>query len=396
MHGLDWYLRLHPGGATSAKDGDMVSLYLRCKTAAERNISVYAEISLSLLRNDGQIDCTMSGPCKVFKRKSNKGWSNFISRSRLLDRSSQLLNYDSYGGTLTVQVKVQLFEDLRIRNFVPINDMNIKLLTLLDEANNSNERQADSMANAADVTFIVDGETIHAHSLILKMAAPSLAYMCDDADPDTPIPINGVRRFVFWLVLRYVYGDVIPEEVWSGKGTSYISSLDQTNNEWISLIASSPTFELLDAANRFGVVGLKLFAESRVVQTEISIDSASDLILYADAKDCALLKEKAVDFFVSHAEIIRASPSFQKIEESAYIMVELMDALLSKRMLRSCTLGENDVEYSTMSVNLLRTKLEERRLDVDGSRDTLMKRLEQWDKEKTDNDVDQKSINFDV
>lgn len=33
----------------------MVSLYLRCKSAAERNISVYAEFSLSLLRNDGQV-----------------------------------------------------------------------------------------------------------------------------------------------------------------------------------------------------------------------------------------------------------------------------------------------------------------------------------------------------
>jgi hypothetical protein len=65
-------------------------------------------------------------------------------------------------------------------------------------------------------------------------------------------------------------------------------------------------------------------------------------------------------------------------------MVELMDALLSKRMLRSFSLGENDVEYSSMGVNLLRTQLEERGLDVDGSRETLIKRLEIWDREKTE------------
>eukprot|EP00804_Cyclotella_cryptica_P015156 CCRYP_000713-RB/>CCRYP_000713-RB protein AED:0.39 eAED:0.31 QI:0/-1/0/1/-1/1/1/0/145 len=129
--------------------------------------------------------------------------------------------------------------------------------------------------------------------------------------------------------------------------------------------------ELLDAANRYGVVGLKLLAESKVVQSEICIESASDLILYADAKDCALLKEKVMDYFVSYAEEIRRTPSFQRIEESAHVMVELMDALLSKRMLRSFALGEKDLEYSSMGVNLLRTKLEERGLDVDGSREVF-------------------------
>lgn len=296
-----------------------------------------------------------------------------------MDRSNQLLNYNSYGGTLTVLVKVQLFEDRRIESFVPTNNMNVKLLSLLDSSNPSEEitGQNIEMANAADVTFSVGGETIYAHSLILKIAAPSLAYMCDGADPDCPIPIIGVRRHIFWLVLRYAYGDDIPDAVWTAK-----SPETDITNEWSSLLALSPALELLDAANRFGVIGLKLLAESKVVETEISIESASDLILYADAKDCALLKEKVMDFFVAHAEVIRSTVSFQKIEESAHVMVELMDALLSKRMLRSFSLGENDVEYATMGVNLMRSKLEERGLDVDGSRETLIKRLEQWDIEK--------------
>ncbi|KAL3767110.1 hypothetical protein ACHAWO_000342 [Cyclotella atomus] len=374
MHGLDWYLRIHPGGATSAKGDDMVSLYLRCKSAAERNISVYAEFSLSLVRNDGQVDCTMSCPCNAFKRK-RKGWPNFILRSRILDRSSQLLNYDSYGGTLTVLVKVQLFEDRRIESFVPKNNMNVKLLSLLDDANRTNHitGQNSDIANAADVTFSVEDETIQAHSLILKMAAPALAYMlCDDADPDTPIPIIGVRHHIFWLVLRYAYGDDIPDDIWTAKSPDS-PFLNQNTNEWSSLLSLSPALEILDAANRFGVVGLKLLAESK--------NRANRDI---DAKDCALLKEKVMDFFVAHAEDIRATQSFHKIEESAHVMVELMDALLSKRMLRSFSLGENDVEYSSMGVNLLRTQLEERGLDVDGSRETLIKRLEIWDREKTE------------
>lgn len=282
-------------------------------------------------------------------------------------------------------VKVQLFEDRRIETFVPKNNMNVKLLSLLDIANATNEYSGKSndIDNASDVIFLVGGETIRAHRLILKIAAPSLAYMCDDADLDTPIPIIGVRKHIFWCVLRYAYGDNVPNNIWSADGTDNLS-LGQIGNEWSSLLALSPALELLDAANRFGVAGLKLLAESKVVETEISIETASDLILYADAKDCALLKEKAMDFFVAHAEVIRTTQSFQKIEESAHVMVELMDALLSKRMLRSFSLGEKDVEYTSMGVNLLRTKLEERGLDVDGSRETLIKRLGQWDAENVE------------
>lgn len=324
----------------------------------------------------------MSCPCNAFKRK-RKGWPNFIVRSRILDRSSQLLNDDSYGGSLTVLVKVQLFEDRRIESFVPSNNMNLKLLSLLDAANDDVKKsnQKNEMTILPDVSFLVDEDILYAHRLVLKMAAPSLAYMCDDADPATSIPIIGVRRPIFWLVLRYVYGDEMPHDIWTAKSEQKPSH--QTRNEWSPLLDLSPSLELLDAANRFGVVGLKLLAESKVVQSEISIESASDLILYADAKDCALLKEKAMDFFVANAEVIRATHSFQRIEESAHVMVELMDALLSKRMLRSFALGENDSEYTTMDVNLLRTKLEERGLDIDGSRETCIQRLEQWDCRKS-------------
>lgn len=362
----------------------MVSLYLRCKSAAEQNEAVYAEFSLSLLRNDGQVDCTMSCPCNAFKRK-RKGWPNFILRSRILDRSSRLLNYDSYGGTLTVLVKVQLFEDRSVESFLPRNNMNAKLLRLLEEANSTTRnRYHDNQCttNTADVTFNVDGETIRAHKLVLKMSAPTLAVLCEDADEETTIPIVGVRFEIFQCMLRYAYGDDIPDELW--KPTNNITSTEEyRNNSNNNILSSSPAMELLDAANRFGVVGLKILAESKVQQHNISIETASDLILYADAKNCPLLKEKAMDYFVLHAEEIRKSPSFERIEESTHIMVELMDALLSSRRsstntLRSFSLGEQDVDYGSMSVNLLRRMLEERGLDVDGSREMLIGRLEGW------------------
>mmetsp|Transcript_19652 Transcript_19652/g.41203 ORF Transcript_19652/g.41203 Transcript_19652/m.41203 type:complete len:488 (-) Transcript_19652:577-2040(-) len=404
-HGLDWYLRIHPGGAASANNEiTMVSLYLRCKSAAEQNVSIQAEFSLALLREDGQIDSMMSCPCNAFRRK-RKGWPNFIGRERVLDRNTQLLDEC---GTLTVIVKVQLFQE-RDANFVPGNGLN--LIRLLKEANSSrnsnssdnssntsddnydnysegNDAEQSSTANTSDIKFSVEGEIIHAHRLILKLAAPTLAHLCEDVDEDDTLPIIGVRSSIFQGVLRFAYGDAVPPQVWNATTTNNNNNKndntddDTTHNEEEQSVLSTPSMEILDAANRFGVVNLKILAETKVAETDVRISTASDLILYADAKDCPLLKERVIDYFVANAELIRKHPSFGKVKESASILDELMEAYVTKRILRSFSSGEGDVDYDSMGVNLLRRKLDGRGLDVDGSRETLIQRLEVWDDRK--------------
>ena len=87
IHGLDWY-------SASATTDDSVSLYLHCKTASDQNVAVQAEFSLALCRpRDGSIDYLMSCPVNAFRRK-RKGWPNFVTRSRLLDPTSRLLDED--------------------------------------------------------------------------------------------------------------------------------------------------------------------------------------------------------------------------------------------------------------------------------------------------------------
>mmetsp|Transcript_10101 Transcript_10101/g.23631 ORF Transcript_10101/g.23631 Transcript_10101/m.23631 type:complete len:446 (-) Transcript_10101:63-1400(-) len=363
MHGLEWYLRIHPGGAASANGDDMVSLYLRCKSSADENSTIHAEFSLSLMRSDGQIDSTMSCPINSFRRK-RKGWPNFVTRSRVMDGASKLLD-DC--GSLTVIVKVQLFQEVET-DFVPRNTLDF--VKLFDEANGiTADEFTSSTFDTADVKLSVDGEIIRAHSLILKMASPFLASLCQDSEgeEDEIIPIVGVRPPVFRTLLRHVYGGVTPVDAWNADAE------DEEPN-----ILASPSMELLDAANRYGVLSLKILAETKV-SSDISVANASDLILYADSKDAALLKERVVDYFCTHAEEIRRHPSFQKVRESTKILDQLLEALLSKRSFRSHSPNSNDQAYGSMSVNLLRKKLNERKLDYDGSREIMIQRLEKWD-----------------
>ena len=402
IHGLDWYLRIHPGGAASATSEDAVSLYLRCKTASDQNISVQAEFSLALCRpRDGSIDYLMSCPVNAFRRK-RKGWPNFVTRSRLLDPTSRLLDED---GTLTVVVAVQLFIDREVDFVLPVTNGVGGLRRLLKEANpacdlfdNNNEsveeydgEEDDSPTkDTADVQFalVVEGNAdteiiVHAHRLILKLSAPTLAQLCEDADENTPVPIVGVRPIIFKTVLDYVYGNDVPDSMWRAATT-------MTNDEETSSSSSSSlkgvAIELCNAGNQFGIVGLKLLAETKILEHPgISISNFSDLILYADAKNCALLKERAIEYYVVNARAIRSHPSYVRVRESAMILDELMDALLSRPIRRSVSTmssaggGDEDVDYDTMGVNLLRRTLHTRGLDVDGSREMLIRRLVRYD-----------------
>jgi len=134
---------------------------------------------------------------------------------------------------------------------------------------------------------------------------------------------------------------------------------------------------IIDAANRYGVVGLKLAVETILVESLlITKSNVSDWLLFADAKMCPLLKEQAVSYFVARAGDLLKEESSKKLKESPKLMEELM--------LEISNSATNDTRFSNtgrnMSVNELRKKLDEKGLDVDGSKEIMLSRLESSNK----------------
>jgi hypothetical protein len=129
-------------------------------------------------------------------------------------------------------------------------------------------------------------------------------------------------------------------------------------------------------------VGLKILAETRIVAAGVTPENFSDLMLLADAKGCALLRERCVDHYVLNAREVRRHPSHERVRESAAILGELVDALLARPARRSRARGDEDADYDTIGVDLLRKTLDGRGLDVDGSREVLVRRLRSWDGRK--------------
>ena len=146
----------------------------------------------------------------------------------------------------------------------------------------------------------------------------------------------------------------------------------------------------LDAANKYSIINLKLEAEAAYVKsTVITMDNVMDNLLYADAKNCALLNEAAMNFLAANHYEAAENISFNFVP--GHSMKDLI--LAFGRSSNSKNDAKDDVdELTTLSVSDLRRKLDEMGLDVDGSREAMIESIKE---NATDSDDDDKNNNDD-
>jgi hypothetical protein len=129
-----------------------------------------------------------------------------------------------------------------------------------------------------------------AHRLIVSNCSSIFADLCisEEGDDRTHIiEINDVVPDVFRLLLFYIYG---------GK----VSNDDM----------KSHAKEIIDSADKYGVVNLKLEAECFMEGTTFTIENEMEHLLYAESKNCALLKEAAMDFIIENKTKVIEKLSF--------------------------------------------------------------------------------------
>jgi hypothetical protein len=136
---------------------------------------------------------------------------------------------------------------------------------------------------------------------------------------------------------------------------------------------------IIDAADKYGVVDLKLAAEACLVKTTaFSVENLLDHLLYADSKNCALLKEAAIDFMVENKGEVRKKVSFK---DAPGDLISDVLAAMERGESKDRTDGDSETDLSTMRISKLRLKAHENGLNVDGSREMLIAALEEVSKE---------------
>lgn len=212
-------------------------------------------------------------------------------------------------------------------------------------------------------------KAFRAHRFVLHLGAPLLAELCTkasswsdgrvgDAVAVTSVTIADVEPRIFRHLLYYVDGG-------------------RSSGEDIKANAR----EIIDAAERYGVKNLKLEVSTCYVEsTAFTVENVVDNLIYADSRNCALLREAAVDYIMEHGDAILGRASF--FDDAPGSMV--MDLLAAVTRVRSKYGDIRDAgnNFDAMRVGALRKMLHDRGLEVDGSREAMAARLKEncsWD-----------------
>eukprot|EP00956_Cyclotella_meneghiniana_P011027 scaffold15443_cov50-Cyclotella_meneghiniana.AAC.6 len=327
-NGNKWYLMLYPGGQSDSSEQGWISLYLYPKEIKEPLDIAY---SMAVKDSKGNVVKNDDGDCILQpvgdEDIDNIGNRQFMKRAEILDSSNNTLRDGALSIEVTIQVKPSLQDDLY--------ECEHSLFSKMEHLLESGER--------SDATFKVGGEIFNVHSLIVHSNAPSI--LANQLNQN----IQGILPEVFRHILRFVYTEFCP-------CTSEVLKYGK---------------ELIDAANRYELVELKVDVENVLLSERImKRENVSDWILFADAQCCPLLKEYAISYFLLDPKRILKSEHSKRLRESGEVLSEIMMLMAD--------------EEGGMTVTELRKELGKRDLDVDGSKETLAARLEIAKRQRTE------------
>ncbi|KAL9190035.1 hypothetical protein ACHAXT_007246 [Thalassiosira profunda] len=349
--GCRWSMGIFPGGTPASGDGYMA---LKLNHLSGPPVEVRFIVTAKN-RFEKQI-----AHCKDQNKffppgDQRRGQRPVLSKPNFAKRTTVFEALVGVGGTLMVEVRMTLVGgSVAAQPFTPENPLCKNILKKFNEEETSdvvfevgreNGREDDSDGGTKKKAR---REPVHfyAHELVLRDSATTLAELAKSANNMTPIRINDVKPEVFRHLLYYVYGGSVSGE-----------ELEENAKD------------IIDAADKYGIVGLKLLAEACYARSlELSVDNVLDNLLYADSKNCALLKEMVVDFVAENGKDILGKVSFNDAPGS--VVTDLLTVMTRSKAPR-------DDGYETMRVSALRKKLHEKGLDIDGSREAMIALLKE-------------------
>eukprot|EP00751_Fragilariopsis_kerguelensis_P018633 CAMPEP_0170843924 /NCGR_PEP_ID=MMETSP0734-20130129/6559_1 /TAXON_ID=186038 /ORGANISM="Fragilariopsis kerguelensis, Strain L26-C5" /LENGTH=309 /DNA_ID=CAMNT_0011212209 /DNA_START=163 /DNA_END=1089 /DNA_ORIENTATION=+ len=254
----------------------------------------------------------------------------------------------------------------------------------------------------ADVEFLVDkgekAKTFHGHSAVLAHSAPVLYNLVVAARDGLQIRGGEVAKKEESLVVAVV-------EITNISSSSFERLLEHLYTGNLPTIADDSIISngcearsLLLLADQFSCEVLKLHLESEIIVKLLEPENLAEWLLFADRHALSLLKESCMGLYVQVTyedaygpelvSVVKASPGWSEVMELPDLLVELLDYCACTAQRRRCsafrprktyhgTVVEDD--YDIMPVYMLREKLEERHLSLDGKREVLINRLRQSD-----------------
>lgn len=189
--------------------------------------------------------------------KCGGGWPRFILRA-------DLEKYYLTGGYITFVCAIMVVHERPI----PVPPLNIK-------------KHFSSLLGSTDVSFIINGETFHAHRVVLAARSPVLEALMSS------ITLHDITPATFRVILQFMYTDALPED----------DELGDSPSEMLQ--------QLLAAADRYELDQLKLICAQKLGDN-VSVDTVAATLTYVEMYNCPELKNKCIDFFVMEGNFKKA------------------------------------------------------------------------------------------
>jgi len=363
-HGHDWRIYLYPRGCNHAPtDTEYISCYTTLCDPESKEMIHDATLNLSCNRSKC-LDINFDGDCALC-RTNNFEVPRFLRRQTIVD---ECLEWD---GSWKVKVEIRL-------QGCPRKERVWYPQKLLRDAS-CLERYCDEglriESSSEYVTFQVGQKLFPARMRFLFLRCKKLYkiatdfYMDRDDDEEIrpPIPILTTRRDIFRMLLEFVYTSKFPR----------LENMETTT-------------AVLVAADTYSCSPLKLYAESVLVDKFLAPENTADLLLLAEPRKCALLKEAGIRWFVEDSKTIQETKAWAKVRESKGLLDQCLNSLVTslepkKPETRRSEFSElllgpvlSNTEINRLDVGTLRNKLQRHNLEVEGSREELIERFKSY------------------
>ena len=368
-HGYKWRIKLYPVGETDKDpdDGDYVACYLECQNASLTNhVKARFAFRFDAAKPSHEWDDEYLFEDYVgFFDQPDEG----VGNGNLVEYEDVLANCVDDDGTLTVDVELEVYHNRKFNEggtiwYPP------KLDPLTEKIPPPGKHMLESEVGK-DVTFVVGGsgensteQNFKAHKCILFHRAPVLYEFIQDLEE---FKLPNVCCYAFQHILEYIYASTLPQ----------LDIVNQPSDRSTIDVAK----DTIIAADKYALTTLKLHIESEITRKMVSPQNCAEWIPFADSYSCPLLKEYCMNLYTEQPKVVKASKGWKKITESSGLLVELLDYCESNKS-STVRIPTSCEDYDNMDVGSLRNECQANRLELDGTRTMLMKRLQDYRREQ--------------
>lgn len=291
---IEWYLILRPL-ETSEDDNDYLSIHLN--TAMDDPVDENKlKVSFSIL-NKSDLKVNEMILDEIWAHTEVKKIDQFVKKSFLLDPRNNLIKDNQ----ITIVCKIFFVNNVSNcdgENFIRLNEFDDFERLLLEQ-------------KFSDLTVVsADKRKFHVHKGILATRSPVFETMLvrDGIEKDESIVnVDDINYDVLLEVMRFIY---------SGK----VNDMEKI------------LFELLAAAEKFNIEGLKLMCEETMAE-KLDEKNAIEYLIKAEKNNAEFLKMKVLKFIAVNLQSVVKTPEFKSLGISHHdLMYEVVMAIADEKM----------------------------------------------------------------